>query len=337
APTTAPIPLPALLNNGTHWRSVTTDYFSADTLALCWHFLNRKDAANYSLTARKGWVRLTPDSGRTSLLQKETDHYFTTTTRVDLDAADTSAKAGLYLTNGNQKTFVRLYTGFSNSRKEIVFSFDSAVRSIPNKFGQRVWLQLQRRQHQLSAFASADGKQWTPVGAPISAVNLDKTQPNYNSWVGTSMGLFAEGKPADFDFFICKDGAALLPAIGYSNYYGVEKFEKGPNPYVTNTTDLGGWLMISGVELSHLSKKGGKLAITAAAASSGSLQVWLDDLKNGQLIATVPIRPQGNGLQTSIYQQSLPVLNGQHDVFIKFPAGSHQQLMIEAIRFIASQ
>ena len=89
----------------------------------------------------------------------------------------------------------------------------------------------------------------TSVGSPVNATSLDKTQPNYNSWVGTSVGLFAEGKPADFDFFICKDGFSSMPAVGYSNYYAVKTEQNVNEKFVTNTSPEGGWLMISGVEL----------------------------------------------------------------------------------------
>src|SRR5688572_13379738 len=76
APTTKPIVAPGLPNAGILWRSVQADYFGKNTLGMWWHFLSKKDAANYSLTARKGWVRLLGDTARTSLVQKETDHYY---------------------------------------------------------------------------------------------------------------------------------------------------------------------------------------------------------------------------------------------------------------------
>ena len=199
APTSKPLLKPNLPQSGILWRSVQSDYFKNDTLDLCWHFLNKKDWAHYSLTARKGWVRLIPDGNKTSLVQKETDHYYSVVTKVALDARDTSAKAGLYLSNGNQTVTVQLFSGFDNNKK-IIFKFGNTLHSISNKFGNTVWLKMERAEHLLTAYCSGDGKSWIQVGIPISAVDLDKTQPNWNSWVGTSVGLFAEGTPADFDF-----------------------------------------------------------------------------------------------------------------------------------------
>ena len=45
---------------------------------------------------------------------------------------------------------------------------------------------------------------------------------------------------ADFDFFVCKDGFSELPAIGYNNYYGVEKIKIGMEEVVTNNSNKGG-------------------------------------------------------------------------------------------------
>jgi len=333
APTTLPIDKPILSQSGILWRSVASDYFEKDSLNLCWHFLTKKDAAHYSLNARKGWVRLTPDSGRTSLLQKETDHYFSAVTKVDCNASDSATKAGLYLSNGNQKTFVRLYTGYANA-KEIVFSFDTTVRRIPNGFGNIVWLKIARNQHELTGFCSADGRNWISIGPPISAVNLDKVQPNYNSWVGTSIGLFAEGKPADFDFFVCKDGFSDMPAIGYSNYYGVEKNAAGSS--VTNNSDYGGWMMLSGVELGNKEKHASLVEVSAAALKAGSLEIWLDDLGNGKLLAVIPIAATGGADNLKTFRKNFGNVSGHHDVFIKFSAGANRRVFVNSIRFIAS-
>jgi hypothetical protein len=335
APTTAPIIKPDLPQSDIPWRSVNSDYFDKDSLGLWWHFLTKKDAAHYSLSAKKGWIRLTPDSGRTSLLQKETDHYYSAVTKVLFNAMDTSTKAGIYLSNGNQKVTVQLYTGFNNNSKEIIFKLDTAIRSIPNRFGNIVWLKIERNLHILSAFCSADGKQWISLGAPISAVSLDKVQPNYNSWVGTSVGLFTEGSAADFDFFICKDGFSSMPVAGYSNYYGVEKSNTSAGTVVSNQSDYGGWLMISGVDLGN--NKAAEVILTASASKKGNIEIWLDDLLTGKLIANVPISVTGNINTASTFRKTIKKVSGHHDVFIRFPVNNHQGIFIKDIRFAAQK
>lgn len=333
APTTLPIVKPALPKSKILWRSVDSDEFDQASLALSWHFLSKKDANpnRYSLDARKGWLRLSPDSVRTSIVQKETDHYYSALTKVEINASESNQKAGIYLTNGDQSVFSRLYTSFENGKK-IIFQFNKTSYDIPNTFGNVVWLKVTRNQHDLTAYGSGDGNNWTKIGESISLVNLDKTQPNYNSWVGTSVGLFTEGKTADFDFFVCKDGFSEHPAIGYSNYYGVEKVKIGTEEAVTNNSNMGGWLMISGLELGNKSKTASEIQVQFQAKSSGKMEIWLDDLTTGgKLIATIPFTETRDSWK--MVTQKVSDVSGHHDVFIKFPKNQSKELNIKSIQF----
>jgi len=329
APTTLPVPKPNLPRSGISWTSVKTDYFDGSVLSLNWHFLTKKASASYSLTGRRGWIRLTPDSARTHLVQKETDHYYSAVTKVDLRSTNETAKAGIYLTNGSQAVVVRLYSGYNNGKK-IVFTMDTATRSAPNIFGSIVWLKLERNGHELTGYYSGDGKAWISLGRPINAVKLDEAQPNFNSWVGTSVGLFAEGKPVDFDCFICKDGTSSIPAIGYSNCFGIATVNKGKLKTVTNTSLYGGWFMISGVEIG--SKSASSVQVVAASKRKGTLQIWLDDLQNGKLIATIPLSATGNG-NYKTFSKQLKNVTGQYDVFVRYPAGVPQSIFVKSIQF----
>ena len=328
APTTQPILKPHLPQSGIPWTSAQGDDFNKPTIGLQWHFLNRKATRNYSLTARKGWLRLTPDNNRSHVVQKETDHYYTAVTRLELAAGanDTSAKAGIYLTNGNQHVTARLFANVS----QIVFQLDTAIRTIPNNAGKNAWLKLQRNGHALTGYYSRDGIHWITTGAPISAVDLDKTQPNFNSWVGTSLGLFAEGLPADFDFFICKDAFSPLTARGFANDYGVTTVSETGEKIVTNTSANGGWFMISGVETGD--RKAKAIELTVDAKSPANLEIWLDDLQQGKLLASVPVQPTG-GQWKSIAASTKP-FKGHHDIFIKYATGDPGQVMIRSLQFI---
>ena len=331
APTTQPLLKPNLSQSGLLWRSVQSDDFDSNVLSDNWHFLNKKAAASYSLSAKKGWIRLTPEAERTHLVQKETDHYYTAVTKVDLNATDANAKAGIYLTNGNQKVVVRLYTGFDNGKK-IIFDFDKETRSIANVFGNTVFLKFERNWHNLSAWCSRDGTTWKSIGDPIIAVNLDRVQPNYNSWVGTSIGLFAEGKQADFDFFVCKDGFSPVLAAGYSNYFGVKIIKKESGKVVTNTSPNGGWFMISGVDLGKSSPS--SIEVVASSISNGKIEIWLDDLTDGKLIASIPINSTGGENNWKTFTKAVKNISGHHDVFVKFLTGKEGTINIKSIRFL---
>lgn len=331
APTSKPLERPNLPQSGIKWRSAQSDYFDASSLSLGWHFLNRAAAVNYSLADRKGWLRLMPKAGRTHILQKETDHFYSAVTKVNMQAKDTS-KAGIYLTNGNQKVNVRLYTTFDNGAK-VIFRLDSAIREAPLTFKGPVWLKLTRFEHELTAYYSSDRKNWIKVGAQIDARPLDRVQPNFNSWVGTSVGLFVEGKPADFDCFIIKDGFTEMPAQGYSNYYGIET-SSNHGEAVTNTSDHGGWFMISGVDLGEKNSPANQIELTNMATKDTKLEVWINDLsnQNGKMIASFIVKAGKPGTWQKTIKTITPV-SGHQDIFIKYPSGSHGSAYIKSIRF----
>lgn len=325
APSTQPVVKPNLPSGGIPWRHAMSDDFDQPELNLSWHFLTKKASTRYSLSSKKGWISLQPDTNRTHVLQKETDHYYTVITKVDLDAVNVADKAGIYLTNGNQKVNVMLYTGFDKDKK-IILQMDTAIRQMPNTIGRTVWLKLTRYEHQLTGYFSADGKSWTSLGKPVNSIDLDKAQPNFNSWVGTSVGLFAEAKQADFDLFTYKDGFSEIPALSMNNFYGVKTQS---NRSVTNTSTLGGWFMVSGVDFG---KQGpAALSIQAACKTTGQVEIWLDDLQNGKLVARVPVTVTGNG-QWKSFRAALKSIKGQHDVFVKFPKGTPQQIEIKRLQ-----
>ena len=127
-----------------------------------------------------------------------------------------------------------------------------------------------------------------------------------------------------------------MAASGYSNYYGVEKIDQKGGPTVTNTSNDGGWFMISGVDLGKDKNTASAIELTASAIKGGNIDVWLDDLKNGKLIATIPVAATGKN-NWKIFQQSLKNVSGHHDIFVKFPAGENHQTFIKSIRFIPTK
>ena len=330
APTTQPVIRPNLPQSGISWRHGASDDFDKPELDLNWHFLTKKASTQYSLTERKGWVTLTPDTSRSHLMQKELDHYYSVITKVELDALKPEEKAGIYLTNGDQKVTVKLYTGFDQNKK-IALQMDTAVRTVNNAVGKMVWLKLQRYAHQLTGYFSNDGKTWTSLGAPISAVNLDKTQPNFNSWVGTSVGLFAEGKKAAFDSFTYKDAYSEIPAVSMNNFYGVKKLA---NQSVTNINEMGGWLMIAGADFGK--QKPTNLTVQASCQTAGQLEIWLDDLKGGKRIAKMQLKPTGKNDYETFSAIIDGAVSGQHDVFVRFPKGTAQNIQIKTLQLVAT-
>jgi hypothetical protein len=67
---------------------------------------------------------------------------------------------------------------------------------------------------------------------------------------------------------------------------------------------------------------------------AGKLEIWIDDLKTGKLIATIPVTATGENKWKSV-NKALKNVTGKHDLFIKLPAGSNHELFIKSIRFLS--
>jgi xylan 1,4-beta-xylosidase len=335
APTTMPQIKPDLPKSGIPWKLPRSDYFDSSSLQVWWHFLGPGAASRYSLTEQPGWLRIKGGSKRGHLLQKDAGRYYAVITRVHFDATDEDHGAGLYLTNGNESVNVRLYSGYAD-RKEIIFAFGNTIHSAQNSVGNTVWLKLERKEHDLYGYYSADGSTWIQVGERISAVDLDKNQVNDNWWVGNSHGLFAEGQVADFDLYFYRDGASDLLLAGSENYFGVVKSNTSVGTVFSNTTDKGGWLMLGAVELGKdATRVSRKVEVTIAAQAEGNLELWLDDLENeGTLIATIPVTSTGGTDTWKKFSTDISnVPGGQHDVYVRFSAPP-SAFLLSTIRFV---
>ncbi len=321
-PSTNPTTAPNLPNaKNIRYNLPKEDFFTSTRLDLDWHFMNSTTASQYSLSAKPGYMRLSPGTGTTDILQKEGGHYYTMVTKVDVNATGAGQQAGLRITNGGDDAYFILYAGYNGSKK-IGFGSNASVTEVNNTIGNTVWLKLDRQNHSLRAYYSADGKAWTQVGGTIDATAFDKDQgTDYNKWVGTSIGLYAKAVTADFDFYKYKDGFSALKVAGYNNYNGVSTASKTPGAVVTNTT-AGGWLMLGGVSLSDNVTASTTIEINAASASGGSLEIWMDNIGgNGTQLATVPITASGGADAWKMYSASVNA-QGQHDLYIKFPSAA---------------
>src|SRR3569833_546471 len=289
-PSDGPLTRPQLANNGLQWRLPRSDEFSDNKISLYWHFLNKNAAGQYSLSDHPGWLRLSPVNGITNILQKEAGRSYALVTRVDINASNPGEQAGLYLASGDESVNVRLFSGFYEGKKKICFAMGKNSFSMDNTTGDVVWLKLIRNNHDLKGFWSADGITWSQVGEVINAADMDKTQPKFNSWVGTSAGLFANAKPADFDFFLYKDGFTELPLSGANNYFGLVLNQDG----ATLDGSGNGWAMLGGTDFGPVSKKAQSVSLSVSSIKHGMIELWIDDLMAGVTrIAEIPVKSTG--------------------------------------------
>lgn len=333
-PSTSPVAAPNLPNtNNILMNLPKEDYFTSSTLNINWHFFNKTNATKYSLTANPGYMRLSPGTGTTHILQKEGGHFYTMVTKVDVNATTTGNQAGLRIMNGKDDLYVTLYSGF-NGTKKIGFAFNGTTTEVNNTIGNIVWLKIDRENHLLKGFYSADGKTWTQVGNAIDVSTLDNFNTNWNEWVGNSIGLYATGINADFDYFKYRDGLSAIKVAGYNNFYGVTTSTKTPGTVVSNSAS-GDWFMLGGVSMSDGTIASTTIEINAASATgNGNLEVWIDNIGgSGTKIATIPITTSGGADVWKNYTANVNV-KGQHDLYFKF-IGSTGVFSINTIKFIA--
>ena len=273
-----PVQGPNLPSSNINYEFIRSDYFESTTLSLDWHFLSKAMASTsrYSLIERPGFMRLKPGAGYTHLLQKDKGKYYSLTTKVDLNATTNGQQAGIRMTNGLDAVTFVLYSGYNNGKK-IGMSFAGVATEVNNAIGNTVWLRVERADHNLTCFYSADGLTWTQLGTKNIA-DLDKTQDNYNEWVGTSIGLYAKAANADFDQFSHRYGFVPIRVEGRNNWYGVTFSNKTPGRVVSNST-TGDWLMLAGTDLGVGARVTTGIEVNAASATStGSLEVWIDNI-----------------------------------------------------------
>lgn len=333
APTTVPCIKPALTNSDIAWRLPRSDQFDSESLQLSWYFLHPTIATKYSLKTRPGWMTLTPGADSCHILQKDAGHYYSVVSKVVIHALSNGQAAGLYLTNGNMSKSVKLTSGYQDGKK-LSFSFLSTNYTIPNVLGDTVWFKLDRKEHLLYGFYSADGLNWTALGSAINVQEIDMTQDSYNSWVGNSQGLFAKSATAYFDNYSYRDGFSALTFAGRENYYGIETVSKAVGKVLSNTSVLGGWFMLGGVEIGRPDNKATMMEVSASSIQNGSLELWMDEMEGkGIKLAEIAITSTGNTDTWKTFQSVVPEISGQHDLYFRF-RGVKNAFYLNTIRFI---
>ncbi len=193
----------------------TSDEFDEPSLGLQWQWPANPRDEWWSLTARRGWLRLTaaatPAGGTLwdaprLLLQKLTGPAFTATTSLELAAAVPGARAGLVLM-GRDYAYVAVEKSREGARAVAVVCRDAdaggreaELASLPlDAPSGRLRVTVDERAIARFSF-SFDGRRYTPLGGTFAVRS--------GVWVGARAGLFALAPEtgaapahADFDWF----------------------------------------------------------------------------------------------------------------------------------------
>ncbi len=344
-PTNVPKDAPRLPSSGIPWMVPHSDSFNAEKLNPEWSFSGYTPANTHSLSERSGWLRLSPRSRFwNTVVKNDGEHNYSLITRVDFAAESVNDQAGLWIFNGLQTLFAKLYGSVDSSGNKIVgFSYKttSYQASNPAPSGQNtVLLKLVRVNHSLTAYFSLDDYNWTQVGNSILVADMDGFQPDYNAWTGNRQGLFVQGsRSADFDYYIYRDAYTPIMAASPANQFGTRTTDR-PSP-VRDLDNIHNddWALYAGVEFGNSEYKlaPDSVVITASCGSSGGIvEVWLDSLDSNSKIAECAISSTGSwDMFRTFTARVLQPVSGNRDVYLRFKGtGSDRLFMLRWITFI---
>ena len=344
-PDNVPMDSPKLPSSGIPWMVPHSDFFGSDKLNPEWSFLGSTPSSSYSLTTRSGWLTLSPKRKLNTIIKNDGEHNYSIITRLDFSAQSVNDQAGIWIFNGLQTLFAKLYSSVDSSGNKIVaFSYNTNYYEIKNPAtsGNNILLlKLVRVNHVLTGYFSLNGYDWNQVGSSISVADMDNLQPNYNAWTGNRQGLFVQGNnPADFDYYIYRDAYTPILAECPASQYGTNPSAR---PNVVRSLDNihdGDWALYAGIEFGNTQypEKPDSLVITASCASSGGVvEVWLDSLDSKSMIAECSISNTGSWDVYGTFTTNvlLPV-SGNHDVYLRFRGtGSDRLITLQWFMFVS--
>ncbi|KAA6348149.1 Xylan 1 3-beta-xylosidase [termite gut metagenome] len=194
----------------------TTDEFEAKRLGFQWQWNAIENPAWYSLSARRGFIRLFAETCPTEhgnlyyagnlLLQKLPAPAFTATTQVETHFTDIGERAGA-IVMGNAYTYIALIKGEKGNRISVVAGHYDSMPVVPEEVAtvdvnvSKAWFGVHIYDDQTCSFSySTDGETFIALGDSYPMVP--------GAWIGSKAGIFSsspnvvQGKGyADFDYF----------------------------------------------------------------------------------------------------------------------------------------
>jgi len=316
---------PVLPSSGIPWMVPKSDIFTAEKLHPEWSFLGQTPSSLVSLTARPGWLRLTPKSitKANTVIKTDPEHNYSLITRLDFTPYSVSSEAGLRIMNGQESMSAKIFSTSDKTGKKIIgFSFEQVRYEVVNNIGTTVWLKLERINHELTGFFSSDGVKWIQVGEKINVETLDHFTVNYNGWCGNRQGLYVQGaRYADFDLYIYRDAYSSILAECPANQFGTSKKVVSNGISLLDDIHTNDWALYAGVEFGNkdYDKVSKTVSFSASCSTKGGVvEVWLDSINTGKKIATCMIENTGDPSNIKTFTAKTIPTQGRHDVYLKF-------------------
>ena len=322
---------PKLPGSGIPWMVAKSDFFDSENLNPEWSFLGYTPDSTYSLSERKGWLRLSPKPDKANTAIKiEGENSYSLITRIDFSAKIPGAEAGLRILRSDEKRWVKLYSAVNSSGKKVIcFSDDSTKYETENKIGNTVWLKIFRVNHLISGYYSKNGKSWMKLGEDINSNFMDTLSAN---WIGTRIGLYVQKQPAFFDLFIYRDAFSSILAECPANQFGTVSTTPIGTIYSLDSIHNKDWVLYPGVEFgghNNYPRHAKIFEVTASSASTGGMvEVWLDSIDTGRKIAECKISNTGNWDTFKTFTSHLKDVNGLHDLYLRFNGPDEQRLFM---------
>jgi xylan 1,4-beta-xylosidase len=326
---------PRLKSSGISWMVPKSDFFASPVLNPEWSLLGYTPDNTWSLTARPGWLRLSPNGTKpNTVIKNDGEHNYSLITRLEYDAKSTADEAGLRIIRGDETKNARLYsTNNSSGKKVIVFSFESSKYETENIVGNTVWLKIVRINHSLSGYFSRNGIIWMQVGKSIDVSVMD-SYSDFTSWAGTRQGLYVQNSPAFFDLYIYRDAYTPILAGCPANQYGTIQTTASALDSIHNND----WALYAGVEFGNeeYPMVADSVQINASGLIGGQVEIWLDSLDTGTKIGTCNINPTGTWSSFRNFSAKVIQTTDRHDVYLKFIGTSSGRLFqIKWIQFFS--
>jgi xylan 1,4-beta-xylosidase len=331
---------PKLPSNGIPWMVPKSDFFNTEKLNPEWSLLGYTTGDKYSLTDRKGWLRLSPKSNKINTVTKnDGEHNYSLITRLEFDAKAINDEAGLIILRGDEKLFVKLCVSKNNTAHKVInFSFNNTNYESENTVGNTVWLKIIRVNHVVSGYFSGNGIDWKQVGQNFNVAVID-SYSDFVTFTGTRQGLYVQNSTACFDLYIYRDAYTPILAECPANQSGTIRSSAVQGISVLDSIHNNDWALYAGVEFGN--KECGKAAdsiqiIASSATSGGTVEVWLDSIETGNKIGECSISNTGGWSTLDTFSAKINQITGRHDIYLRFagnPSGKLFQL--KWIKFIS--
>jgi len=195
----------------------TSDDFSANKLGVQWQFVRNPDFSGFSLTARKGYLRILAGDfdlddirGRNVILQRETSLKYTASTKLEFSPAS-GEQAGLLCYYDTMSWIKLALTGRNAERRLILEECRKGNRKVVADIEKikpgPIYLRVTVEELSRNFFYSYDNKDWVEAGPVVDASCLSDQGTSQWGFTGTMVGVFSSKcgsqavVPADYDWF----------------------------------------------------------------------------------------------------------------------------------------